>query len=114
MRPITEAHADGYDQLVGWLAIQITKLHEEISDRLTYPAAPPRERGFRPGSCALFLSEQHRTRSKIMYRIYNRESGWLIFQEKQPRRAHLAGFSASTADFGNLTVSANGDARIRC
>ena len=42
--------------------------------------------------------------------IYNRESGWLIFQEKQIA-AHLAGFSASTQthdrpdDYSECTTS---------
>ena len=27
-----------------------------------------------------------------MYRIYNRESGWLIFQENKPRRATWQAF----------------------
>ena len=30
-RPITEAHADGYDEIVSWLAKRIAKLHEEIA-----------------------------------------------------------------------------------
>ena len=47
-----------------------------------------------------------------MYRIYNRESGWLIFQEKS-LAALIGRLFSFNGGFGNLTVSANGDARIR-
>ena len=47
-----------------------------------------------------------------MYRIYNRESGWLIFQEKS-LAALIGRLFSFNGGFGNLTVSANGEARIR-
>ena len=30
-RPVTEAHADGYDEIVSWLAKRIATLHEDIA-----------------------------------------------------------------------------------
>ena len=46
-----------------------------------------------------------------MYRIYNRESGWLIFQETKIA-ALLGRLFSFNGDFRNLTISANGEARI--
>ena len=46
-----------------------------------------------------------------MYRIYNRESGWLIFQEKAIA-ALLGRLFSFNGNFRNLTISANGEARI--
>ena len=47
-----------------------------------------------------------------MYRIYNRESGWLVFQEKS-LAALIGRLFSFNGGFRNLTVSANGDAPIR-
>ena len=46
-----------------------------------------------------------------MYRIYNRESGWLIFQEKKIA-ALLGRLFSFNGNFRNLTISAHGEARI--